>query len=232
MNRRSFISATTAALAGAHLQTNAFNMNAPQASFDHIIYAINNLEAGIKSIKEKTGVEATFGGTHPHIGTQNALLSLGSDVYLEILSPDPKGKLIETYQFITTLTEGRMIRWAAHTNNIESLLKAANDNGYKNSGIADGQRNTSDGKTLKWRTLMVFTDIDEVMPFFIQWGIETPHPATTSPKGCTLKSLKLTYPDVNRVKKTFETFGIGNDVEAGAAGLRLKIGTPKGDLVL
>ena len=159
-------------------------------------------------------------------------MSLGADVYLEILSPDPNGKLIDTYKFITDLSDGRMIRWAAHTNDIEALLTAANDNGYKHSGISDGQRNTSDGRTLKWRTLMVLTEIDEVMPFFIQWGSGTPHPATTSPKGCTLKSLKLTHPKVDLVKKTFATFGLNNTVEAGTAGMSIKITTPKGEVVL
>ncbi len=232
MNRRSFIAASTSALAATHLRASAFNMDTPKASFDHIIYAISNLQAGIKSVKEKTGVEASFGGKHPHLGTQNALLSLGSDVYLEILSPDPNGKLIDDYKFITDLNEGKLIMWAAHTNDIQALLKAATDNGYKNSGINDGQRNTSDGKILRWKTLMVSTEVDEVMPFFIQWGTDTPHPATTSPKGCTLRALKLTHPNPDLVKKTFATFGLNNEVENGAAGMSIKIATPNGEITL
>jgi hypothetical protein len=233
INRRSFLTMTTAALAGAHLKTNAFDMNqTPNASFDHIIFAVSNLEAGIRIIKEKTGVEAVVGGKHPHIGTQNALLSLGHDVYLEILSPDPNGTLIKEYQFITNLHEGKLIQWAAHTSDIEGLLKAANDNGFKNSGINPGRRNTPEGKTLTWQTLMVQTQVDEVMPFFIQWGIDTPHPATTSPRGCSLKSVTLSHPDAALVKKTFKTFGITNDVLSGPVRMTMKIGTPKGDIVL
>lgn len=206
--------------------------NTPNASFDHIIFAVSNLEAGIKIIKDKTGVEAVIGGKHPHIGTQNALLSLGKDVYLEILAPDPNGKLIKEYEFIKGLHEGKLIQWAAHTNDIDTLLKAANENGFKNSGINAGQRNTPEGKTLNWKTLMVETRVDEVMPFFIQWGSDTPHPATTSPKGCTLTSVTLSHPDAALVKRTFKTFGIQNDVANGAVGISLTMATLNGQIVL
>ena len=232
MNRRSFIATATAALAGTQLQANPYNMNNPEASFDHIIFAVSTLESGIRILKERTGVEATIGGVHPHLGTQNALLSLGNDVYLEILAPDPKGKLVDTYQFINNLHEGKLIQWAAHTKDIDALLKAANDNGYEHSGINAGQRNTPDGKTLTWKTLMVKTPVDEVMPFFIQWGSNTPHPATTSPKGCSLKSMTLTHPDPGKVKEAFSTFGIQADVKAGIAGLTMKLKTPNGDVSL
>lgn len=232
MHRRSFLTFTSAALAGIQFRTNAFDMQTPQASFDHIIFAVSNLGTGIKIIKEKTGLEAVFGGVHPNLGTQNALLSLGEDVYLEILAPDPKGKLVDGYRFITELHEGRLIRWAAHTNNIDALLKAANDNGYANTGVNAGQRNTPEGKTLTWKTLMAQTVIDEVMPFFIQWGPGTPHPATTSPKGCTLKSFTLSHPDPAAVKKTFSIFGLSADVVTGKAGMTMRIGTPKGEVEL
>ena len=232
MDRRSFISITTAAFAGTHLTTHAFTMQSPLASFDHIIFAVSSLETGIRIIKEKTGVEAVVGGVHPRLGTQNALLSLGDDVYLEILAPDPKGTLVPAYQGIKELHEGKLISWAAHTSNIDALLKAANDNGYANTGINAGQRNTPEGKTLTWKTLSAKTPVDEVMPFFIQWGPGTPHPATTSPKGCTLKSFTLSHPDTALVKKTFSVFGLNADVVSGTAGMTMKIATPKGDVVL
>ena len=44
---------------------------------------------GSTSSRRSTGVRAVFGGAHPGRGTQNALIALGGDHYLEILGRTP-----------------------------------------------------------------------------------------------------------------------------------------------
>jgi hypothetical protein len=56
---------------------------------DHFVVGINDLETGIDQFEALTGVRAVAGGVHPHIGTCNALLSIGEQSYLEIIAPDP-----------------------------------------------------------------------------------------------------------------------------------------------
>ena len=61
-------------------------------NIDHLVYTSLNLEAGMDKIEQLLGVRPEPGGQHPDFGTHNALLSLGSSTYLEIISPDPSLK--------------------------------------------------------------------------------------------------------------------------------------------
>ncbi len=59
------------------------------ATLDHFIYAGRDLDAMRAQFEQLTGVSPARGGRHPGLGTHNALASLGTDVYFELLAVDP-----------------------------------------------------------------------------------------------------------------------------------------------
>ena len=63
--------------------------------FDHVVYGVPNLKEAIEVFHEKTGTLPVIGGKHPHLGTHNAILSLGNLQYLEFIALDPEAPRAE-----------------------------------------------------------------------------------------------------------------------------------------
>jgi glyoxalase-like protein len=116
ISRRRFLFTASAALATVRISRSAQQEMVPKL-LDHILVGSPDLDAGIKFVEERTGVRAAFGGVHPGAGTRNALLSLGSNRYLEIIAPDPNqpASATETSQwprFRATCTQPRHLTLA------------------------------------------------------------------------------------------------------------------------
>jgi hypothetical protein len=197
---------------------------------DHLLLGVADREAGMRWVEERTGVKAVIGGSHPNAGTWNALLSLGGRQYLEIIAPDPKQtQLAARHQVLKTLSTPRLITWAAATDNAEATATRCRAAGLEVLGPDQGSRQRPDGKLLRWITLNVKTDLEAVIPFFIEWGRGVVHPATDSPQGCRLQSLTFAHPHAERARETLARMGIEATVASGReASLTAVIETPKG----
>lgn len=201
------------------------------AAIDHVIVGIADLEEGIRQFAALTGVAAEHGGQHPGRGTQNALLSLGPHTYLEIIAP-VAGPAPEM-EFLSNMKELTPIGWAIGTTDLDATKGRLEAAGFKVSPPRAGSRVRPDGQRLKWRAAGLEDIPGELTPFLIEWGSQTAHPATTSPKGCTLESMEIHAPEVERLARLVEELGLGAVVrEATAQDLALTLVCPAGRVKL
>ena len=203
---------------------------------DHILLGCSDRDRGIDFVEEHTGVRAAIGGVHPGRGTCNALLSLGQRRYLEIIAPDRAqtqvpdfaASLVRRLKFLST---PRLVGWAAHPGDLDSLAKKLSASGIAFDGPRPGSRARPDGRMLKWKTLNLSDDHDGVLPFFIEWDANSPHPSTDAPAGCRLENFAIADPDPAGLRKMLNHLGVNVAIESGPdPELRAQIAGPKGNL--
>jgi hypothetical protein len=197
---------------------------------DHIMYATPDLQRGIDAIGDLTGVAPAPSGSHPGLGTRNALSSLGSDQYLEIIAPDPEQELQGTLgaQLVERGTSG--IRgWAIATDDLEGARSIIIDNGLEPHPVVDMTRTTPDGVRLEWQLFLL--QGAPSLPFFIDWK-DSPHPARTAPSGCTLIEFSVSTPDAAAIRALMAALDVEITVVEGEAGFSARLQTPRGEVAL
>lgn len=155
-------------------------------TFDHLVVAVPDLGAGVREFEELTGVRTTPGGSHPGRGTANHIVPLvprgwsGSPLtYLEILGPDPQQDPDLAAQSLPGVTRMLAQRWAAHPDDLDATVAAAERAEVDFGQVFDMSRNTPDGGLLEWRlTRRTPLAHGGAQPFLIDWGTSQ-HPADT-----------------------------------------------------
>ena len=238
--RRSFIALTGGAICAANALPDSRRqkpdipplVDQVPPMLDHILLGCSDLQRGIDFVEQRTGVRATFGGVHPGRGTQNALLSLGTRRYLEIIAPDPQqSSADELYSRLKTLKEPRLMGWAAHPGDLQVLAADLAKAGVVTEGPTPGSRKRPDGRILRWKTLAMKDDADRLLPFFIEWSAETAHPSEDAPTGCQLLRFELLTPDPAALAKTIARLMLTAPIAKGLSPqLRAVISGPNGQL--
>ncbi len=199
---------------------------------DHLVYAAPDLEAAVNELEQRLGVRPAPGGKHPQWGTKNFLLALGPKAYLEIIGPDPEAAAPAGPRpfGIDGSTEPRLATWVARpAGGMDAAVANAKAAGYDPGPITDGRRERPDGVVLQWRlTPPNVSKGDGILPFLIEWG-DCPHPAESTPKGCTLVDLRATHPEADVLQPILRALGTDLNVHYGdAAMLMAIIDTPNG----
>jgi hypothetical protein len=196
---------------------------------DHIIYAAPDLETAVDDIHARLGVRAAGGGQHTGQGTHNKLLALGTQVYLEIIAPDPRQPEPPAPRpyGVDGVTHPGVVGWALACDDIDAAVRRARAKGFDPGDVMEGHRLDDSGDMLRWRATGN-AQTAGMVPFLISWG-RTPHPAAASPAGLTLESLHLEHPHPDTFLSQLQALGASVDVRrAPASALVVRLKGPKG----
>jgi hypothetical protein len=231
VSRRLFNLAVTGSMVAPRL-ARAASGRVPTA-LDHILLGCNDLDAGVEYVYQRTGIRAAAGGVHPGGGTKNALLSLGTLRYLEIIAPDPLQAASTDPRHVASLQNAALVGWAIHRHDVKNFASALQSAGVECVGPKPGSRDRPDGTTLTWQSLTLKDDSDGVLPFFIEWDSSSPHPSIDAATGCRLTDLWITAPNPPAVRALAVKLQLDVQIrQSDELQLAATIAGPKGSLSL
>ena len=204
-------------------------------NIDHLVYTASNLTTGMDEIERLLGVRPVPGGQHPDFGTHNALLSIGSSTYLEVIAPDPSLKSPEQGLLFRKhfKQSPRLTRWVISAEKINELANKVSDGGLNLGDVQSGSREKPDGTVLSWKlTDLRVMPLDGAIPFLISWG-DTPHPARSAPRAGELVELRIEHPSPSKVEEALELIGVKvRIIKASKVRLLAVVKTAKGEVEL
>ncbi|CDX63525.1 conserved hypothetical protein [Mesorhizobium plurifarium] len=200
---------------------------------DHIVWASNSLDSAAAQFAELSGVVAGAGGSHPGIGSRNALANLENDIYLAIDGPDPRQALEGNYgAFLNGLPSPVLWRFAVQTPDLDAARAMLARRGYE-TGVKHGGRNGAGGERLEWDTLSVADhDLGAGLPIIKSWHTSA-HPSASAPSGCRLLELTVFHPAAAELRSLYADLGLDLKVaEAAEPALKVILEGRKGKFSL
>jgi glyoxalase-like protein len=202
-------------------------------SLDHVIVAVRDL-ARARSDWEDRGLVATDGGTHPQVGTRNALVRFPDRSFLELMAIDDREKLRSYAPALLEQLERSFdgpFSWALRTDDIETARATLANSGFDVLPIWPGEGKRDSGSIARWRSLHI---LEPGFPFLVQYDTEpTSEPSPRSLPVTGLGAALLSGP-AEALTRLGEAFGARvTDVRiAFDRGGAVLVGSGSGDLAV
>jgi hypothetical protein len=154
-------------------------------------------------------LEAQPGGLHTGAGTQNALIRLGKQFYLEIVAPLAEARTGTWVEAARRRPEPHLHMWCVRADQrFDRTVARARSAGFGGVGPFPGSRTTPAGIELHWR-LFVPTDVElgGTLPFLIDWQTSR-HPALNLPHHVRRFAFGLGHPRPDQLAKALSVLGL------------------------
>jgi hypothetical protein len=169
---------------------------------DHIVVASLTLEKGVAHVERCLGVIVPPGGEHPLMGTHNHLMRFGDEIYLEIISPNPKVQPqrprwfgLDSSELLAQLrVSPRLITWVVRVPDLGVALQSLPEAG-EILRVSRGD--------LSW---LISVSAGGAMPFngafpaLIQWPNGSNPSQRMVDLGCRLQRLEIAHPCATLIK--------------------------------
>ena len=199
---------------------------------DHFVLGVEQLDLGIKDFYDVAGVKPEFSGRHASLGTYNALVTLESNSYFELLATDPNPPVPPQRQVqgLVDLKGQKMIAWYLGCDNFKEVEESLKPFSLNLSTIGSGERIDAKGLTLKYEFSKIegLDQLCEAVPYIIRWLPETIHPSLTSPKGCRFKSTTITHGESEAFTAWINALNLGINLLRGKTNIAVEMSTLKG----
>ncbi len=136
---------------------------------DHVVWAVDDLDAAAVRFRDEFGLGSVAGGSHPGWGTANRIVPLGSE-YLELVAVVDRERAAgsEFGRAVLGAVSGRrrLLGWAVETDDLEGVADRLS------LDVIRGSRTRPDGSTLRWQLAGVGPALSSgALPFFIPWDV-------------------------------------------------------------
>ncbi len=208
--------------------------------------AAPDLDRACADFESATSIRPGFGGAHPGGGTHNALVAfddtgravggpasvggIGAASYLEIVAPDPAQPPTPMSTPFARLARPTLLHWAVRCSGLDHVAARLRTLGWTPTEVRRMSRTPPNGVRLEWE-LFGLRDhsYGGLAPFFIDW-LESPHPATTSPRVGPLVQLRIAALEPAPLRELIAELGVDVAVDAAAAGIELLFASPRGQI--
>ncbi|WOI55348.1 VOC family protein [Palleronia sp. LCG004] len=163
---------------------------------DHLAIVATDLDEGTSAVEQMLGAKLEPGGRHPVMGTHNRVLSLGSDVYLEVIAVDPEADAPDRSRwFALDEVSGppRLGNWVARCTDLRAQLGEA--------PMGMGEVMEFERGDLAWSMAVPRSGRlpeDGILPALIQWKGARPQ-SRLAESPVKLKRIVLGHPEMERI---------------------------------
>lgn len=181
---------------------------------DHLVVSAPTLDAGVDWVESQLGVSLSprVGGEHDGKGTHNVLLSLGPELYLEIiaLNPNSTSRHPPRWSWLDNLPDDAapsLATWLVRTDDLKEALDA--------TVIKPGEIHNMRRGDLHWQLTLTEDGklaADGAMPSLIQWETDE-HPVTTKlhDVGARLIKLQVRSPEAAKIAESLRAIGLEDE---------------------
>jgi len=144
---------------------------------DHLLFAVDDLEASAAAIEERYGLTSVEGGRHRGWGTENRIVPLG-DAYIELVTVvDEQEAAASAFgTWVASARDDAPLGWAVRTDDLDAVTRRLR------LTVTQGSRPLPGGRMLTWRLAgLEHAASDPSLPFFIEWSSDSLFPGRARP---------------------------------------------------